>query len=91
MIKPLFIFATCYLYLVGGIRYIGLYRIYNAMYGDTSSEPITLIIGEQDEHGCIGSAGYSFCNYTKLCHRFDQPCVFNYTNYLSTLNTEKIN
>ena len=32
-------------------------------------------IGGIDEFGCITGAGYSYCNYTSECHRFDQPCI----------------
>ena len=35
------------------------------------------ILGGTDTHGCITSAGYSYCNYTNTCNRFNEPCIFN--------------
>lgn len=35
------------------------------------------VLGGMDVHGCITSGGYSYCNYTNTCHRFNEPCIFN--------------
>jgi len=35
------------------------------------------VLGGMDTHGCITSAGYSYCNYTNSCNRFNEPCIFN--------------
>ena len=28
-----------------------------------------MVGGDRDRHGCIGSAGYSWCGYTRQCER----------------------
>lgn len=34
-----------------------------------------LIGGERDEYGCLGSAGYEWCEATQICQRFwEEPC-----------------
>ena len=38
---------------------------------------VSEILGGMDTHGCITSAGYSYCNYTNSCNRFNEPCIFN--------------
>ena len=30
---------------------------------------------DRDEFGCIGSAGYSWCNYTKSCTSANELCI----------------
>jgi hypothetical protein len=83
-IRLIGIFLYTYVYVVGGIRFLGLYKIYNNMYSDNSvNEKISIhlpteILGAPDDHGCMVSSGYSYCNYTDSCHRFDKPCIFNY-------------
>ncbi len=43
---------------------------------DEPDEPI--VGGDKDEHGCIGSAGYQWCEMTQLCQRFwEEPCPDN--------------
>ena len=72
-----------YLYTVNGIRLLGLYRIYNKVYNNRDYSvvvPDLIFLGTTDEYGCITSAGYSYCNYTDSCIRFDQSCVFDNTN-----------
>ena len=67
---------TC-IYTVNGIRLLGLYRIYNKVYNNRDYSvvvPEILFLGNNT--GCITSAGYSYCNYTDSCVRFDQPCEF---------------
>lgn len=36
---------------------------------DTSDESKNLVGGDQDEHGCIGSAGYTWCPSKEKCLR----------------------
>ena len=39
-----------------------------------STEPVVLIVGgDRDEHGCIGSAGYSWCESKQECLRPWEP------------------
>ena len=33
-----------------------------------------VIVGVPDRYGCVGSAGYWYCNYTDSCKRFSEPC-----------------
>lgn len=41
---------------------------------DNSAEP--LLGGDKDEHGCIGSAGYSWCQAKEKCLRvFEEDCL----------------
>ena len=63
-----------YLYTVNGIRLLGLYRIYNKVYNSNVVVPEILFLGNNT--GCITSAGYSYCNHTDSCIRFDESCVF---------------
>jgi len=47
---------------------------------DCSDFVTSIIVGnDSDEHGCIGSAGYSYCNWTYSCIRIWET---NYTNGL---------
>ena len=48
------------------------------------------LIGGIDEFGCITGAGYSYCNYTDKCHRFDEPCIPKKT-YVNTIISEFLN
>ena len=66
-------------YSINGIRLLGLYRIYNKVYNNRDYSvniPEILFLGTPDEYGCITSAGYSYCNHTDSCVRFDEPCEF---------------
>jgi hypothetical protein len=35
----------------------------------TSGTPANAVGADRDAHGCIGSAGYSWCEYTQRCER----------------------
>ena len=72
-----------YLYTVNGIRLLGLYRIYNKVYNNRDYSVVVpeilflgIPVGSHNNTGCITSAGYSYCNYTDSCVRFDESCVF---------------
>ena len=70
-------------YSINVIRLLGLYRIYNKVYNNRDYSvvvPDLIFLGTTDEYGCITSAGYSYCNHTDSCIRFDQSCVFDNTN-----------
>ncbi len=42
----------------------------------TESSPANIVGGETDEHGCKGSAGYSWCELKQKCLRIrEEPCV----------------
>ena len=46
-----------------------------------SSPPDNIVGGDRDEHGCIGSAGYSWCEEKQKCLRiWEEPCDNNTTN-----------
>lgn len=67
-----------YLYSVNGIRLLGLYRIYNKVY---NNRDYSVVIPDEliflgNNTGCITSAGYSYCNHTDSCIRFDESCIF---------------
>jgi hypothetical protein len=41
-------------------------------------EPETVVGGDRDEHGCIGSAGYSWCEAKAKCLRvWEEPCALD--------------
>lgn len=43
---------------------------------DNDEQEKELLGGDRDEHGCIGSAGYSWCEEKKKCLRiWEEPCV----------------
>jgi hypothetical protein len=44
---------------------------------NTEVEEVTPIVsGDRDEHGCIGSAGYSWCEEKQKCLRtWEEPCT----------------
>jgi len=44
--------------------------------GTPSPEPSVMTVGgDRDEHGCIGSAGYSWCEIKQKCLRiWEEPC-----------------
>ena len=73
------ILTFTYLYTVNGIRLLGLYRIYNKVYNNMDYSvvvPEIVFLGTTDEYGCITSAGYTYCNHTDSCIRFDESCIF---------------
>ncbi len=39
------------------------------------SAPEILLGADRDEFGCIGSAGYSWCNYTQSCQSANEICM----------------
>ncbi|MEI6611082.1 MAG: hypothetical protein WCO53_15255 [Deltaproteobacteria bacterium] len=42
----------------------------------SSTEKLTFVGGDRDEHGCIGSAGYSWCESKKKCLRiWEESCL----------------
>ena len=54
------------------------------MWGETTSQPVQVVMpaheraigGETDAHGCIGPAGYSWCETKQKCLRsWEEPCV----------------
>jgi hypothetical protein len=54
----------------------------NTFIGDFSAKECTLVGnllgGDRDEHGCIGSAGYSWCEVKQKCLRiWEEPCEGN--------------
>ena len=59
----LMVFLFTNIYLVNGVRLLQFNK---------------KLIGDHDKNGCIPSAGYSYCNYTKECQRFDEPCNGNF-------------
>ncbi|MDD5040453.1 MAG: hypothetical protein PHY34_04880 [Patescibacteria group bacterium] len=46
-----------------------------------------LLGGDRDEHGCIGSAGYSWCEAKQKCLRtWEEPCTLENSNSASNTN-----
>lgn len=39
------------------------------------SMPEMMLGADRDEFGCIGSAGYSWCNYTQSCQSANEICM----------------
>lgn len=51
-----------------------------------------IIGGEQDEHGCVLAAGYSWCGEKQKCVRpWEEPCIItqNFTNFTCAREGEK--
>jgi hypothetical protein len=43
---------------------------------DITAAETPLVGGDRDEHGCIGSAGYTWCEAKQKCIReWEEPCV----------------
>lgn len=38
--------------------------------------PDMMMGADRDEFGCIGSAGYSWCNYTETCQSANEICMY---------------
>jgi hypothetical protein len=58
----IFLLLVC---LMGGVNSLQVYN--NIFYKNP--------LGGLDEHGCFPGAGYTYCNYTNRCHRFDKECL----------------
>lgn len=39
------------------------------------SMPEIILGADRDEFGCIGSAGYTWCNYTQSCQSANEICM----------------
>jgi len=39
------------------------------------SMPEIILGADRDEFGCVGSAGYSWCNYTQSCQSANEICI----------------
>jgi len=59
----------------------------------TFTEDIKQIVGgDKDEHGCIGSAGYSWCERKNKCLRvWEEPCYENLSQEIQYLLADKYN
>lgn len=60
---------------------LGSFLFFQAAIAPTlgENEPTAIVGGDRDEHGCIGSAGYSWCEVKGRCLReWEEPC--NTTN-----------
>lgn len=56
---------------------LGSFLFYQAAIAPAPSEddPTTIVGSDRDEHGCIGSAGYSWCAVKEKCLReWEEPC-----------------
>ncbi len=52
-------------------------------YIPTTTAPENIVGGDQDEHGCIGSAGYSWCEVKNKCLRvWEEKCDIDPINSL---------
>ncbi|MFH0832784.1 MAG: hypothetical protein V1900_03640 [Candidatus Aenigmatarchaeota archaeon] len=62
-----------FLILIIGL-FIATYVLSTFIPGKTNEPPI--VGGDKDEHGCIGSAGYSWCEAKKKCLRsWEEKCT----------------
>lgn len=41
----------------------------------TNPDIIMIMGADRDENGCIGSAGYKWCNYTETCESVNHICA----------------
>lgn len=70
--KKALIWTIIILILATGIYYF--ININNQAYAPGSSEDI-IVGGDKDEHGCIGSAGYTWCESKQKCLRvWEEEC-----------------
>jgi len=54
---------------------VWLFYDYNPSKEITPSPTPNIVGGDRDEHGCIGSAGYSWCELKQKCLRtWEEPC-----------------
>ena len=67
--------VTNYIYLATSIRVFGINNVILTIFEESDLLPLDLL-GASDEHGCVPSAGYIYCNYTDSCQRFNEPCLF---------------
>jgi maltose-binding protein MalE len=57
-----------------------------------SDSPANLVGGDRDEHGCIGSAGYSWCAPKNKCLRvWEEKCYENIEQEIQYLLAQKYN
>ncbi len=69
---------------MGGAYYLGMISATTTNSTITSispahSSPTTPVVGgDKDAHGCIGSAGYTWCQLKSKCLRqWEEPCIVN--------------
>jgi hypothetical protein len=57
-------------------NYLGNYKLFGILFPNFSATTTTQIIGgNKDEHGCLGSAGYSWCAVKNKCLRvWEESC-----------------
>lgn len=61
--------------VAGGSYYAGTQRK-SKIIPQPTPEPENLVGNNKDEHGCIGSAGYSWCELKQKCLRtWEEPCA----------------
>jgi len=67
--------------------------IFTYQYFQPSSEPQqNLVGGDKDKHGCIGSAGYSWCEVKNKCLRvWEEPCQNDQTTETPTIESNVTN
>ena len=87
MTKPINIIIIVGLIIVAGLGvYFAKYRIVNT---PTASPDAIIVGGDKNEHGCIGSAGYSWCGEKNKCLRvFEELCPDVVTSLIAELKTE---
>ena len=75
--SPIYIFNNGYIYrFTGYSREMPNYKIYSQILSTfkfTNTQPV--VGGDKDAHGCIGSAGYSWCEAKQKCLRsWEEKC-----------------
>ncbi|MBM3205341.1 hypothetical protein FJZ41_00615 [Candidatus Shapirobacteria bacterium] len=72
--KKKYLFIVLILIIAAGLFFASFF-LFNQ---PKSSSPDNLLGGDRDEHGCIGSAGYSWCEAKQKCLRiWEEPCEAN--------------
>lgn len=72
---------------IGVFLFIGLDKKENV---SKEGNNVEIVGGDKDEHGCIGSAGYSWCEEKNKCLRiWEEPCQQDIENPNSPINEDE--
>jgi hypothetical protein len=77
------------LLITGGAYYVG--KKSEVPPTSVTTNPNNLVGGDKDVHGCIGSAGYSWCEVKNKCLRtWEEKCEVVNTSNLKTYTNKKL-
>ncbi len=90
MNKPVFyVIAAVILIVVAGAFYFFTVKV-NPLEINNSLVPTGIVGGDKDEHGCIGSAGYQWCEPKNKCLRvWEEACYSSPEQEIQYLLAEK--